>query len=103
MYIPLNRIPVTPSNKIDRKALAAVYAELNLSAWEKALAAARGVTTDGDDVDDEEEWNNVEMKLRTAVVELTNVSPDAVRKRTQLKALGVDSVDFYRLLRLGKY
>lgn len=92
MYIPLNRIPITASNKIDRKTLSAIYANLDLKAWEKALGAARGFVFDEVDEAEESKWNEVETKLRTAIIELTDASPDAVRKGTQLKALGVDSV-----------
>lgn len=71
--------------------MAVVYAELNLSAWERATTAGESTRAEVD-TEDNDEWIEVETKMRDAIVALTDVAPDAVRKNTQLKSLGIDSI-----------
>jgi hypothetical protein len=89
VYLILNKIPHTASNKIDRKALAEVYSNVDIAAWEQALGEAGGSEHQGED---DEKWGEVEETIRDVVMELTGVPSEGVRKRTHLKALGVDSV-----------
>lgn len=91
VYVPVQRIPVTASNKIDRKALAAIYTKFDLTAWEMELGVTDGGKAKVGDVEGDSEWTEVEKKLREAIIDLTKVSPDAVSKGTPLKALGIDS------------
>jgi ferricrocin synthase len=94
VVIVVGRIPHTPSNKVDRKALAEIYAAVDLNAWEAAVAGAER-ERDGGDSDSAGERRAVEETLVDAVVQLTGVAPSAVRPDTDLRALGIDSVCGY--------
>ena len=37
VFLVLDHIPHTPSNKIDRKALAAAYASVDIAGWERGV------------------------------------------------------------------
>ena len=78
---------MTTSNKIDRTALAKVYAEVDIGAWEALLGGGHAIDDEGSD-DERAAFDGV----RTAVSELTGVPIDSIDGGTPLNALGVDSV-----------
>ncbi|KAL4806736.1 hypothetical protein BDV18DRAFT_119415 [Aspergillus unguis] len=90
VYLVLRSIPKTPSAKIDRRALQAAYAAVDIEKWESEV--------DPDDSSDFEDETDV---LRTRVVEavaaLANVDPAAITKQSRLRSLGVDSLRATRL------
>ncbi|EJD33719.1 acetyl-CoA synthetase-like protein [Auricularia subglabra TFB-10046 SS5] len=88
----LPRRPAHPDDavyKIDRTALARVYADVELAAWESLLAqtAQHG----GDALENEKGKEAVEA-IRHAIAKLTGAPLEVVGVDTPLNALGVDSV-----------
>ncbi|EJD35974.1 acetyl-CoA synthetase-like protein [Auricularia subglabra TFB-10046 SS5] len=89
VFLVVPRIPTTPSNKIDRTALARVYADVDLAAWESLLA--QNALHGGDAPENEKEKEAVEA-IRHAVAKLTGAPLEVVGVDTPLNALGVDSI-----------
>jgi ferricrocin synthase len=86
----IQRIPHTLSNKIDRKALAEIYQNVDISSWENSVNTSTSVR----EVSDDPALAETIDKLGAAVAELTGVSPSSIEPTTHLSALGVDSVGF---------
>ncbi|KIY67738.1 putative peptide synthetase [Cylindrobasidium torrendii FP15055 ss-10] len=89
IFLVVKRLPLTPSNKIDRKALAADYASLDINAWEEK---------NGDVNTGPVEWSVTEQRIRKVVAELTDFAEEQITKTTSFRGLGVDSLRAVQLV-----
>ena len=88
VFLVVDGIPKTSSAKVDRKAMQALYEDVDLGAWEGKLGT-------GDQ--DGTEWTEEESKIVTAVVDLTGTTAQAMGRQSTLPSIGVDSITATRL------
>ncbi|KAL4915868.1 hypothetical protein BDW62DRAFT_116965 [Aspergillus aurantiobrunneus] len=92
VYLVVTRIPKTPSAKVDRRALEAAYASVDLEKWESEVNPQDPVS------DSENEANgSIAARIIEYVAVLVGVDPDSVTKSNRLRSLGVDSLRATRL------
>ncbi|KAF4993883.1 hypothetical protein FDECE_13287 [Fusarium decemcellulare] len=98
-FLVVSSIPKTQSAKADRRALQAVYAELELESWDRACNVR--------DENYEAATDKVDRKLADSILSeislLANVSTSLVTESSRLRSLGIDSIRAIRLAsRLNK-
>ncbi|KAL4972343.1 hypothetical protein BDW66DRAFT_7520 [Aspergillus desertorum] len=90
VYLVVSKIPKTPSAKVDRRALQAAYAEVDIEKWENDVNP--GALEDEGEVDDP-----TSAHIMDAVAALVNVESSSITKSNRLRSLGVDSLRATRL------
>ncbi|KAL4946839.1 hypothetical protein BDV06DRAFT_181633, partial [Aspergillus oleicola] len=92
VYLVVTKIPKTPSAKVDRRALQAAYASVDLETWENDVNPEDPVS------DTEDELTAlVTAQVIDFVAALVSVDPSAITKSNRLRSLGVDSLRATRL------
>ncbi|KAL4999159.1 hypothetical protein BDV10DRAFT_184570 [Aspergillus recurvatus] len=90
VYLVVKRVPKTPSAKVDRRALQAAYAGVNIEKWENDISP--------EDPGDEDEGDAATAtQIIEIVAALVNVDSTTVKKSNRLRSLGVDSLRATRL------
>ncbi|CEL05644.1 hypothetical protein ASPCAL06761 [Aspergillus calidoustus] len=92
VYLVVRAIPKTPSAKVDRRALKAAYASVDLDDWEHKVNPQDPATDPEDEVDAATSAQVVEI-----VAALVEIEISAVTKSNRLRSLGVDSLRATRL------
>lgn len=82
-FIPLTKIPLSVNNKVDNKALAALYSDASLDLLHLLGKSAPAANTD---------WNKTERQVRDIVAQVTKLSIEDVQKHSTIFELGLDSV-----------
>ncbi|KAL2869237.1 nonribosomal siderophore peptide synthase SidC, partial [Aspergillus lucknowensis] len=101
VYLVVRAIPKTPSAKVDRRALQAVYASVDLDDWEGKVNPEDSGSDLEDDLDP-----SIATQIMQTVASLVNIDSSAIVKSNRLRSLGVDSLRATRLtfrLREGGY
>ncbi|KAL6236826.1 hypothetical protein BDW75DRAFT_103224 [Aspergillus navahoensis] len=90
VYLVVRKIPKTPSAKVDRRALQAAYAEVDIERWENEV-----------NPEDREDEDQSDAATATQIIEtlaaLVNVESSTITKSNRLRSLGVDSLRATRL------
>ncbi|KAF7182363.1 hypothetical protein CNMCM7691_001843 [Aspergillus felis] len=94
VYLVVKRIPRTQSAKIDRRALQAAYASVDIEDWENRMnpenvSASRPA--------DDPVTSDAMEKIVHTIASLTNISPSIITKASRLRSLGIDSIHAVRL------
>ncbi|KAJ0418527.1 hypothetical protein BJY00DRAFT_177828 [Aspergillus carlsbadensis] len=92
VYLVVRSIPKTPSAKIDRRALKAAYASVDLDDWEYKVNPQDPASDPEDDVDASTSAQVVEL-----VAALVDIDISSITKSNRLRSLGVDSLRATRL------
>ncbi|KAL4872847.1 hypothetical protein BDV12DRAFT_193182 [Aspergillus spectabilis] len=92
IYLVVKRIPKTPSAKVDRRALQAAYASVDLDSWESEVNPG-DTTSDSED----ELGASIAAQIIGLVAALVNVEPSVIKRSNRLRSLGVDSLRVTRL------
>ncbi|KAL4786317.1 hypothetical protein BJX76DRAFT_355222 [Aspergillus varians] len=92
VYLVVTSIPKTPSAKVDRRALQAAYASVDLEIWESAVNPEDPASDPEDEVD-----VSINAQIIGVVASLVNVDFAAITKANRLRSLGVDSLRATRL------
>lgn len=91
VFLVVNNIPRTPSNKIDRNMLKEIYSSSNLGAWETALA------TSDSNVAEEADWGHKKSSIIAAIAEISGTSRESISRHSDLRSIGIDSIAATRL------
>ncbi|KAL4794205.1 hypothetical protein BDV19DRAFT_199997 [Aspergillus venezuelensis] len=92
VYLVVTKIPKTPSAKVDRRALQAAYASVDLEKWEN------DVNPEDPASDSEDELTaSVTTQVIDFVAALVGVEASTITKSNRLRSLGVDSLRATRL------
>lgn len=83
--VPVSRIPLTSSGKVDRPALRACFKELP----KDYLVAASDVTQEPDD---DSEWTETESSIANVIAQHTNMERSELGRWTPFATLGLDSI-----------
>ncbi|KAF7879696.1 uncharacterized protein EAF02_007866 [Botrytis sinoallii] len=81
VFVVLNRIPVTASAKIDRKALSGAYEALDLEAWESNFTSTQ-----------DSAWTEKEERLLEHFATFLGTESKTFRSNSRLVTLGFDSI-----------
>ncbi|KAJ8067443.1 hypothetical protein OCU04_004789 [Sclerotinia nivalis] len=81
VFVVLNRIPVTASAKIDRKALSATYEALDLESWESNFTSTQ-----------DSNWTDEEERLLQHFATFLGTESKTFRSTSRLATLGFDSI-----------
>ncbi|EDO03704.1 hypothetical protein SS1G_06185 [Sclerotinia sclerotiorum 1980 UF-70] len=81
VFVVLNRIPVTASAKIDRKALSAAYEALDLESWESNFSSTQ-----------DSNWTGEEERLLQHFATFLGTESKTFRSNSRLGTLGFDSI-----------
>ncbi|KAF7932322.1 hypothetical protein EAE99_003562 [Botrytis elliptica] len=81
VFVVLNRIPVTASAKIDRKALSGAYEALDLEAWESNFTSTQ-----------DSAWTEEEERLLEHFATFLGTESKTFRSSSRLATLGFDSI-----------
>ncbi|KAL2827575.1 hypothetical protein BDW59DRAFT_56080 [Aspergillus cavernicola] len=92
VYLVVRTIPKTPSAKVDRRALQAAYASVDLDDWESEVNPEATFSDPEDEVDASMAANIVET-----VAALVKVDALTITRSNRLRSLGVDSLRATRL------
>ncbi|KAL3475508.1 hypothetical protein BJX99DRAFT_259279 [Aspergillus californicus] len=92
VYLVVRSIPKTPSAKVDRRALQAAYASIDLDSWESEVNP-ESTTSDPED----EVHASMAAQIIDTVAALVNVDPSVIARSNRLRSLGVDSLRATRL------
>ncbi|KAL4988027.1 hypothetical protein BDW68DRAFT_177220 [Aspergillus falconensis] len=90
VYLVVRRIPKTPSAKVDRRALQAAYADVDIERWENDV-------TPEDPGDEDEGDAATTTQIIEIVAALVNVDSSTITRSNRLRSLGVDSLRATRL------
>ncbi|CBF89140.1 hypothetical protein AN0607.2 [Aspergillus nidulans FGSC A4] len=90
VYLIVKKIPKTPSAKVDRRALQAAYAAVDIDKWEN------NVNPEGPGDADEDDAATATQIIET-VAALVHVESSTITKSNRLRSLGVDSLCATRL------
>ncbi|OAA69673.1 nonribosomal siderophore peptide synthase [Cordyceps fumosorosea ARSEF 2679] len=82
--IPVSRIPLTPSGKVDKRAINAVFAQLSNDYLE---TVAHNISKGDDEV-----WNDTELAIASLMASSLKVSCSDIGRWTPLAILGLDSL-----------
>lgn len=92
VYLVVTSIPKTPSAKVDRRALQAAYASVDLEKWESEVNPEDPAGDPEDEVD-----TAISTQIIDLVASLVNVDASSITKSNRLRSLGVDSLRATRL------
>lgn len=82
--IPVSHIPLTPSGKVDKRAINADFSQLSKEYLRSVIhSVAR---------DDERDWTATEQSVASVTAQALNVSEDEVGRWSPLAILGLDSI-----------
>ncbi|KAL8971551.1 MAG: hypothetical protein Q9183_000999 [Haloplaca sp. 2 TL-2023] len=91
VFLIVDSIPRTPSNKTDKAALQAVYDSSDLGKWEGAIASNDG------HVPEAEKWSQDESSIMKAISEISGTSQGAMSRVSDVRSIGIDSIAATRL------
>ncbi|KAJ4405551.1 hypothetical protein N0V85_004655 [Neurospora sp. IMI 360204] len=91
--IPLSKLPVTASGKLDRRLLEESFASLT----QEYLASVSPSIGSSDSDDDSGEWSETERKVAEIVCRIFAVDKSSVQRWTPLTAFGLDSISAIEL------
>ena len=91
VFLIVDSIPRTPSNKTDKAALQAVYDSSDLGKWEGTIASHDG------HVPEAEKWSQDEVSIIVAISEISGTSQGAMSRVSDLRSIGIDSIAATRL------
>ncbi|KAL8724859.1 MAG: hypothetical protein Q9166_007713 [cf. Caloplaca sp. 2 TL-2023] len=91
VFLVVNSIPRTLSNKTDKKVLQEIYSSSDLGTWERALATDDGEPTEGAD------WSPQESSILATIGELSGTSRGSMSRHSNLRSIGIDSITATRL------
>ncbi|KAF2457979.1 hypothetical protein BDY21DRAFT_20445 [Lineolata rhizophorae] len=86
-YILIDRLPLSPAGKSDKRALAAIFRNSPES------TSARP----DDGLDNECDWSSLEQDVRSTLSELSQVAHGQIRRSTTIFQLGLDSISAVQL------
>ncbi|RDW89800.1 nonribosomal siderophore peptide synthase SidC [Aspergillus mulundensis] len=89
VYLVVRKIPKTPSAKVDRRALQAAYAEVDIEWWEGEI--------NSEETEEDEADAATTTKIIETVAALVKVESSTITKSNRLRSLGVDSLRATRL------
>ncbi|KAL2813202.1 hypothetical protein BDW59DRAFT_167586 [Aspergillus cavernicola] len=92
VYLVVRSIPKTPSAKVDRRALQAAYASVDLDHWESRMNPEDPTSNLEDELD-----SSIATQVVQIVAVLVNIDPSTITKSNWLRSLGVDSLRAIRL------
>lgn len=92
VYLVVTSIPKTPSAKVDRRALQAAYASVDLERWESEVNPEDPTSDLEDEVD-----TSISAQIIGLVASLVGVDASTITKSNRLRSLGVDSLRATRL------
>ena len=92
VYLVVTNIPKTPSAKVDRRALQAAYASVDLEKWESEVNPEDPASDPEDDAD-----TSISVQIIDLIASLVNVDASSITKSNRLRSLGVDSLRATRL------
>lgn len=82
-FIPLSKIPLSVNNKVDNKALTALYNATTLEILHGLSKSSEGR---------KEDWTETEKKMRSVFCKVTGVAEGEVSRDTTIFEMGLDSV-----------
>ncbi|KAL8688142.1 MAG: hypothetical protein Q9218_005870 [Villophora microphyllina] len=91
VLLAVKTIPMTPSAKVDRTALAKIYADVDLRLWESKM----GSSGSGDP--SKKKLDSNEIRITDTIAALTGTSSSAMSRQSALPSIGVDSITATRL------
>ncbi|KAL8704289.1 MAG: hypothetical protein Q9201_002543 [Fulgogasparrea decipioides] len=91
VFLVVDEILRTPSAKVDRAAMAQLYAGIDLTVLERKMGLS---DRDGDEAN---ELDSDEIAIMETIVELTGTLSSAMSRKTALASIGVDSITATRL------
>ncbi|KAL3458142.1 hypothetical protein BJX64DRAFT_292501 [Aspergillus heterothallicus] len=92
VYLIVRSIPKTPSAKVDRRALKAVYASVDLDEWESKVNPQDPACDPEDELD-----ASLSTRIVEIVAALVGIDASSITKSNRLRSLGVDSLRATRL------
>ncbi|KAI9374718.1 hypothetical protein BJX61DRAFT_540522 [Aspergillus egyptiacus] len=92
VYLVVKSIPKTPSAKVDRRALEAAYASVDLDNWESDMNPEATASDPEGELD-----TSMAAQVIRIVASLVNIDPSAIARSNRLRSLGVDSLRATRL------
>lgn len=93
VILVLNKIPRTPSAKVDRKELVRLLSTVDMQQWEDAYKGNRVMAVS----EQESQWAEKNALLLDAVANVARVPRGDVKPTSSLAALGIDSIKAIRL------
>ncbi|KAL8871904.1 MAG: hypothetical protein Q9174_002364, partial [Haloplaca sp. 1 TL-2023] len=91
VFLVVNSIPRTPSNKTDKAALQEIYDSSDLGKWEGAIAPNDG------HVPVAEKWSQDEEGIIRAISEISGTTQSAMSRVSDVRSIGIDSIAATRL------
>ncbi|KAK1774260.1 hypothetical protein QBC45DRAFT_46245 [Copromyces sp. CBS 386.78] len=96
--IPLSKLPITASGKLDRRLLEESFTSLTQEYLASASPSIGSGSSDkDDDGDDSGEWSETESKVAEIVCRIFAVDRSSVQRWTPLTAFGLDSISAIEL------
>ncbi|KIA75535.1 peptide synthetase [Aspergillus ustus] len=92
VYLVLKSIPKTPSAKVDRRALKAAYASVDLDDWESKVNPRDPASDPEDELD-----FAMSARIVDILAALVDIDASSITKSNRLRSLGVDSLRATRL------
>ncbi|KAL2823002.1 hypothetical protein BJX63DRAFT_3515 [Aspergillus granulosus] len=92
VYLVVKSIPKTPSAKVDRRALKAAYASIDLDDWENKVNPRDPASDPEDELD-----ASISAQIVDIVAMLVDIDASSITKSNRLRSLGVDSLRATRL------
>ncbi|KAL8738243.1 MAG: hypothetical protein Q9181_000923 [Wetmoreana brouardii] len=86
VFLVIDEVPRTPSAKVDRAAMAQIYADIDLTVLERNMSLS---SRDGVDAN---ELELDEITIMDTIVELTGTLSSAMSRQSALASIGVDSI-----------
>lgn len=91
VFLVVNHIPRTSSNKTDKATLKAIYSSSDLGIWERALSA-KDIDSTGDST-----WTQRESTIIALIAKLSGTFEGSMSRLSDLRSIGVDSITATRL------
>ncbi|KAL2840190.1 hypothetical protein BJY01DRAFT_250105 [Aspergillus pseudoustus] len=92
VYLVVKSIPKTPSAKVDRRALKAAYASVDLDDWESKVNPRDPASDPEDELD-----SAMSAQIVDILAALVDIDASSITKSNRLRSLGVDSLRATRL------
>ncbi|KAF8539319.1 hypothetical protein BDD12DRAFT_882702 [Trichophaea hybrida] len=88
-FLPISHMPLSVNNKVDNKALKALYQDTSLEVLQHLAKHD----------EDTGEWSDVEQRLRSVLVDITKLEASKISRSSTIFELGLDSVSVVGLAR----
>lgn len=93
VILVLNKIPRTPSAKVDRKELVRLLSTIDMQQWDDSYKGRQAVIVNTQ----ESQWAEQHAVLVDAVVSVARTPKEEIKPTSSLAALGIDSIKAIRL------